>query len=794
MKGQGIAHFADGVIRMKKWALVLIVFLAFSSGSSAGEFPRIEDVCTVAADIIAVRIIDGKVEYGTQVPYEAHPDDHVGDPDLHRWVLRNGRCIGSLVGRDGRLLQTFDRLVVARIAAEWLDEPASYTVQETVTAGAGETLSPAAVYRKTKPSDFGRTGPWDFAGPMEHVVYLKLPRPLEKGQSYRLEFQGQRLGALDFKHDPRSQRSEAVHVSHIGFRPDDPAKMAFLSCWMGSGRGVDYPNRLQFCVLDDATGEATFEGKIRLSKAADDRTEDAHKRNYNGTDVYEMDFSPLDKPGRYRVYVEGVGCSYPFEISKDVWRDAFHVSARGFYHQRSGIEMGPPYTDFRRPRSFHPDDGVVVYASTASLMDTGNGLNKSDNNFGNLVKGKTEEVVPDAWGGYMDAGDWDRRIQHLDATRVLLELAELFPDYFAGLGLNIPESENALPDIIDEALWNLDFYRRMQTDDGGIRGGIESAEHPRYGEASWQESLDVLAYAPGIWSSYIYAGVAARAARWLGTRDADLAGVYRDSALRAMKWAEDKRTEEPGRRYPQEVNDARNLAAAELFRLTGAGGWHDVFLETTKLTGSRPSLFVWQSHEQGDAAWVYVATDRPGMDSGLKENCRRAILSEAADRINACGRTGFRWTKFPYYPAGFSAFTSPDAVSLVRAHALTGERKYLRAAVLACQTGAGANPVNICYTTGLGHKSPEHALDVDSRITRQAPPPGLTVFGPFDTHSDEQAWAAKLVDGFAFPPVRQWPTIEAYWDVFWYPLVCEYTIHQHMARNAYVWGYLAARE
>ncbi len=39
---------------------------------------------------------------------------------------------------------------------------------------------------------------------------------------------------------------------------------------------------------------------------------------------------------------------------------------------------------------------------------------------------------PDAWGGYMDAGDWDRRSGHLRVGYLLMELLDLFPDYFAG--------------------------------------------------------------------------------------------------------------------------------------------------------------------------------------------------------------------------------------------------------------------------------------------------------------------------------------------------------------------------
>ena len=154
------------------------------------------------------------------------------------------------------------------------------------------------------------------------------------------------------------------------------------------------------------------------------------------------------------------------------------------------------------------------------------------------MKGRTDAVVPDAWGGYMDAGDWDRRIQHLIVSRYLLELADTFPETFRGVKLNIPESGSGLPDVVSEALFNLDCYRRMQTADGGIRGGIESSEHPREGEGSWQESLEVLAYAPDVWSSHWYAGVAARAALVLRDVRPDLSQVYRDSALRAMEFAE----------------------------------------------------------------------------------------------------------------------------------------------------------------------------------------------------------------------------------------------------------------
>ncbi len=781
----------------RRWAVWAALGVATWAQVAAGQrdgMPRATRVCTFARDLIAVTVEARKVVLAGQEPYRRRDGDQVQTKDHNRWLVRGGKTIGALAGARQDVVYPFDRVIGRPLDTTWADRTGSYRITSADDRNYARGVSPAAVHRKSKPFDLARVGAWQFDMPVRHVLFLRLPRPLTAGRRYTVTFSGSTLAPARLVYDPSTLRSGAVHVSHIGFRPDDPAKVAFLSAWLGSGGAMTYAPGLAFTVIDARTGKAVFAGKTRLSKARTARDEDAYKNNHNGTDVWEMDFSAVTAPGTYRVSVAGVGCSYPFRIADDAWRGAFVVAARGFYHQRSGIKLGPPYTSFRRPRCFHPADGIKVYASTAALMDTGGGLNRQDSNFGRLVKGKTDTIVPDAWGGYMDAGDWDRRIQHLESTRLLLELAELHPEYFAKLSLNIPESRTALPDIVDEALFNLDFYRRLQTREGGIRGGIESAEHPRMGEASWQESLTVMAYAPGVWSSYIYAGVAARAAGVLATRDARLAAVYRKSAVAAMTWAETELKKMSGRKLPHAVNDERNLAAAELFRLTGDKRYHDVFVATTAITSPNAELFKWKHHDQPHAAWVYVRTGRAGVDATLQANCRRALLRLADNRVAHCAKTGYRWTKYAWRPTCAGALTAPDAVGLVRAHVLTGETTYLRAAVLACQTGLGANPLDLCYTTGVGHQWPRRPLHLDSRLTRQPPPPGLTVFGPMDTGRAKGQWAEKSVAKYCYPARPAWPVIEAYWDIFWYPAMCEFTIHEPMARNAYTWGYLAARK
>jgi len=788
---------------MKCIPLPCILAAVMSAGTSDVESPKVLHVGPVQPDMIAVTIQAGRIDGGRQVPYEPRPGDEVRERGKERLVYRNGKFLGWLVGKEGKIIFTEDRLVGRPLDLKRADQPSAYVLTSAGDANFARGVHPDAVYRKSKPSDFGRWDGWPYRAPVRHLVYLRFPTPLKSDCRYTLRFQGGFLPDQQFTYEPRRMRSEAVHVNQVGFRPDDPVKKAFLSLWAGTGGPVRFEEGTPFHILDDKTGASVFSGVLRLIHRPGD-PEDAYKRDYAGTYVYEMEFSDLERPGVYRVFVERVGCSYPFPVSADAWRRAFYVSVRGFYHQRSGIALGPPYTTFRRPRCFHPDDGVVVYQSTCPLMYSGNGLNalgSDKSNFENLVKGKTDEIVPNAWGGYMDAGDWDRRIQHLIVSRYLLDLAEMFPEYFETLVLDIPESGNDLPDVVDEALFNIDFYRRLQTPGGGVRGGIESSEHPRHGECSWQESLTVLAYAPGIWSSYVYAGVAAKAAAWFAARGDERSAVYRESALRAMQWAEKERermerTGEFGRWRKTALNDlrdARNLAAADLFRLTGEARWNRVFLGTTAFKAPKADLFVWRDHDQREAAWVYVRTKRAGVDSAVQRNCRNAILREAEDRLKSTERTSFRYAKYAWMPASWGAFTAPDAVSLVRAYILTDDVRYLRGALLACLVGAGANPTNLCYTTGVGLEWPQHPLHIDSRITHQPPPPGLTVFGPADVLRNKDYWAQKIVNRYCCPDVLNWPSLEAYWDVFWYPPICEFTVQKPMAQNAYVWGVLAAR-
>ncbi|WP_051560375.1 glycoside hydrolase family 9 protein [Marinobacterium jannaschii] len=772
--------------------LYLSTFL-FSVITLSTQAATLVHIGSVAPDVLALEFQAQSTIPARQVPYDSQLLDSIEQKERHIWVRRYGEVIGALAGRDRKTFYPYDRVEGQPLNTTWADTPSSYRLINT-SSGKPVLETPVNVYRKSRPNNIARTGFWQFAWPSRHFIYLQFAKPLQEGGRYLLQMPGSQFPPYRYTHNTLTVRSEAVHLSQLGFRPDDPTKQGFLSLWRGNGGGQNYASNLPFHIIDNQTNRSLFRGSANLSRGARE-AEDSYGNNYNKTDVLQLDFSEFRRPGDYRLCVAKIGCSYPFQISDQSWLRAYRIAARGFYHQRSGIELGPPYTQYRRPRNFHPDDGVRVIQSRTPLIETANGLNAHGNdpdNFTNLIRGRTAQTLSNAWGGYADAGDWDRRIQHLRIARLLLELYEMFPGYFSRVNLNIPESGNQLADNLDEALWGLDLFRRLQTVEGGVRGGIESAEHPRHGEASWQESLEVFAYAPDHWSSYIYAGVAARAAFVLQDLSPEKARQYRTSALAAMNWAERKRRTV---RYPKplhQVNDERNLAAAELFRLTGEQRWHRIFVDTTAFTAPGTPLKQWQKHDQSDAAFLYLRS--ANADKALKKRMLQAMIAEAEFSISQSGQTGFRWTKRESGEwVGWGMLSTPGTLTLVRSHYLTGKQRYLKAALASASFGAGANPLNMTFTTGTGINSPRNPLHHDSRVSAQPAPPGITVNGPLELRHQVNYWTAKLFRSVIFPAHSEWPVTEAYFDLYTFAPLTEFTVYTTMANNTYLWGYFAAR-
>jgi endoglucanase len=395
-----------------------------------------------------------------------------------------------------------------------------------------------------------------------------------------------------------------------------------------------------------------------------------------------------------------------------------------------------------------------------------------------------------------------------------LDLFDLAPDFFTDLPLNLPrnERENALPDLLDEAHWNLDFYRRMQTGDGGIRGGVESTSHPRPGETSWQESLLVGVFQADARSSFDYAAVAAKFAYLVAPFSEELSQRFKDSALAAFAYGEAHYASDIQSRYDSidheslrgtsgkklegQIAEFRNLAALELYRLTGEAHYHETFLATS----------LWEqgikgAQQQRNAFFSYAVMEGENARPDVQSAMREAILelADIALEFQSGNRFGIA-TDAPNLPiigyVGYFSVPGMISASLPRAYYLSGDPRYLRGALTAANFSAGANPDNMVYTTGVGVNYPQNPLHIDSRMSGQAAPTGITVYGPSDPAESlgYNDWMHTWFLQDMVPDSRAWPAAESYLDVYEWPAMCEYTVHQTLGPTSYFWGLLAARK
>ena len=775
--------------------LPAIVFLFSASAAVAQNLDKQVVFSTVTPRLLSISITAPDLEYGRLTRYVSNYKDRIiDDARGNRWLVLNNKKIGSIVGPSRDFLYRFGQVNGEPIDGDGLTRTGEYAVSSPDDQSYSRPVTPARIGRLSRPVD----SVWieeGLAVQVEHTFYLFLDEALKADTRYFLHVpKPVSYETIEFTYSPAASISKAIHLSQLGFTPESERKIAYLSLWTGSEGSLEFRENLKFQVFNNSDGQHVLSGETFLKKPANNTDEDAYGKNYAGSDLHTADFSELKTPGTYYLLIEGIGRSEPFTISDSTWNIPLYHSLRGFYHQRNGIALAPPYTGFVRPDT--SDSRKSVLKSDARLMDTGNGFVEGLDNFSALTSKATLQPIKVKQGGYFDAGDRDSRIQHLLASRNMIDLYEQFPLFFETLTLDIPESFNQVPDILDESVWALDFFCKLQDSNGLVGGGIEATGHPFFGEPSWLERHQLYTYRPGLWSTYLFAATAARASLVLEHIIPEKAANYRARAVLAMAGAEKLLAEDPNQ--PIEVNDARNLAAACLYRLTETAEYHDIFIHTSAFSsGTEESpvtlLYRDQHYDQAEAAWVYMNTDDSKTDAELRKSCRKALITTADYLLNSQQNTGFGWLKDPWRPPFAGAFTIPFSRDVIRAALLTGDRNYYSAVELGVQAAHGANPLNLSFTTGLGQRSPRNLHYPDARITRQSPPAGITVLGPADLKFLGKT-SQSLVENYGshcFPPLDQWPVLETFLDVFWIPIMNEFSI-ETMAQQVYSLGFLAA--
>jgi endoglucanase len=689
-------------------------------------------------------------------------------------------------------------------------------------------MKPTRVGRKSKGTDFAwMVQGWDGAKNMavnkdpdhakEHWLYLELPTAMKAGGEYTITSTLNGIGPLTLRFAPDSTRSEAVHVNLMGYVGDSPVKYAYVHHWQGDLGSLDlaFLKGHQFRLIDQATGKSVFSGTVQFRARADQpetaQMGDTPKGNYLDAEVWECDFSTFTVPGRYVVAVDGIGCSFPFAIGPDVYREAFVSVTRGIYHNRSGIALVKPFTEFERPAPHNPKltpgfAGKLQY-TRVRWQDWG-----SEAGDKKKLEAGIAGPLDDAWGWYQDAGDWDGYDSHLNVASCLLFAYECAPRNFSDKELNIPESGNGVPDILDEAAWLPRFCYRLRhellkkqwgTGGIGLRVSGDAFGSDGEGVASYEDVKRTwVVSGEDPWSTMRYAAVAAHLAWCLKiAKVADPQGVDWTSEATAS-WAWAMKNLKPGEEKKHDLLDLRTYAAAALFRLTGDNQYQATLSSDT--ASLKPTDNLWGNSAYGP--WIYLLGALPTSGSPAKANpslveCLRApvLATIRAAAIDTPAKRALRWGGNWWVPMLVGQQTTPNILegiigaTLLRDTDPTLAKQCRAAVVTSCDYVLGTNALNHTWVTGLGPRHVNQVFHMDAWYNgKTTPHPGVIPYGPWKKEKDlgqgpwDQAWPHKTV----YPVIDQWPGNERWFDNRCSPMNSEFTIHQTNCYAAAAFGFL----
>ncbi len=175
---------------------------------------------------------------------------------------------------------------------------------------------------------------------------------------------------------------------------------------------------------------AVYSGTLTLVKTYDP---------LSGEKVLKADFTALREAGEYYVSVNGVAQpSVSFEIGNGVYGGLLKDVQKFFYYQRANVDLDQAHAGEYAREGKHKQDQALPLQSNPS-------------------------VTKDVYGGWWDAGDTGKYVT-AGATAVsdLLWAYEAYPNVFEDGQLNIPESGNGIPDLLDEIKFETDFFLKMQ--------------------------------------------------------------------------------------------------------------------------------------------------------------------------------------------------------------------------------------------------------------------------------------------------------------------------------------------
>ncbi len=452
-----------------------------------------------------------------------------------------------------------------------------------------------------------------------------------------------------------------------------------------------YPNLEKKATLEVAEGTApqAFEvkdasGSVVFSGTASETKYDASAEEY----VQIIDFSKLTTEGDgYTVTANGK-TSLPFSIGKNIYDGLLTDAMNYYYLNRSGVEISSSYVSDSRN---HSDASKLARKAghspdTAYVADEWVFIYTEEPNYSQSI---------DVSGGWYDAGDYGKYVVNGGVSMwtlantyeraVVTKNADKWAD---GSGtVKIPETGNGTPDILDELMWEADFFEKMTRDDGMVYHKIHDYKWTALGvmpyvEEGDDEKVQKVKNPKRIVKPVTYAATLNAAASWaqlsrlLKDSDATKAAHYQELAEKSYAAAKKAYTSKYGDIYKEtdgnykedpmfapleqnkgggpygdtRVSDEFYWASTELFITTGKDeygtdmrAYSGAFTVPTALYGGEnngdPTSFTWGTLEALGTLSLAQNTDKLSADEAKK--VKEAVQAAADYYLEQIDNSGY---------------------------------------------------------------------------------------------------------------------------------------------------------
>lgn len=461
----------------------------------------------------------------------------------------------------------------------------------------------------------------------------------------------------------------------------------------------------------DTTGKTVFQGDLK----------DLGLWEPSNENLKKGDFSALQTPGAYEVWVADKGLSYTFDIKEDLYTQSLQKALKTYYFQRASLEITEEFGGiYKRPLG-QPDSVVKYHIST----------------------GKDTSLYKDGSKGWYDAGDLNKYTVNAGVSvNMLYMMYDNYPELFPDNQLNIPESGNGVSDLLDEIKWEMDWVLTMQDDDGGVfhkisELGWEWAVMPH----EWNDKARFF-IGKSTASALNLAAMCAYTARIFNDIDAAYAAKNLEAAKKAWQWsvanpekhAVDAYGVGSGAYDDTDVKDEFIWAAAELFVTTGEDEYKKYINDN--YFAPKFEVCAWRTY-MSNLGLYSLLSEESKLEDAKKEQLKNEFIALADMMVDSSQIIPYGLPSAVFEWGSNSEMLNRTIITSI-GYELTKDKKYLDATTRMMDYILGENAIGMTFVTGEGDvypMRPHHRQCFADGI--EEPIPGFIVGGPNFKREDD---------------------------------------------------------